>query len=63
MSEVRCNGTEQWLHQCKRLAWGQSPRCGDHAGDVGVDCYVPDIYDRQPETVSILIFYVCYAYK
>lgn len=55
MSEVRCNGTEHWLHECKRLDWGNAPRCSAHAGDVGVECYVPDLYEGQKEVVSILM--------
>ena len=53
MSELKCNGTEQWLHDCKRLAWGNAPRCRAHAGDVGVECRVPDIYEDQPEIVCL----------
>ena len=53
MNEVKCTGTEQYLHECNRLPWGNARNCGEHAGDVGVECHVPDVYDRQPEIVSI----------
>lgn len=56
MSESTCNGTERWLHDCEHLPWGEAPRCGGHAGDIGIECYVPDIYYGKPETVSILMF-------
>ena len=57
MSELKCDGTEQWLHDCKHQPWGRAPRCGGHAGDVGVECRVPDVYENQPEIVSILYYY------
>ena len=53
MNEVKCTGTEQYLHECNRLPWGNARNCGEHAGDVGVECHVPDVYDHQPEIVSI----------
>ena len=60
MSELRCDGIENWLHDCKRLPWGQSPRCGEHSGDVGVECAVPDIYAEEPDLVSSISMYCIY---
>ena len=55
MSKLKCNGTEQWLHECEQLPWGNAPvQCNGHGGDVGVECHFPDIYEHQPKVVSIL---------
>ena len=54
LSELKCTGAEQWLHDCDRLPWGNVRNCGGHAGDVGVECHVPNVFDRQPEIVSIV---------
>jgi len=54
MSELKCTGAEQWLHDCDRLPWGNVRNCGGHAGDVGVECHAPNVFDRQPEIVSSL---------
>ena len=53
LSNVRCKGTERWLHDCQHSHWGLFVSiCDYHAGDVGVVCNAPDIYHDQPSPVS-----------
>lgn len=53
ISHLNCTGTEDFLHKCKKFKWGgSSSQCNKHAGDVGVECHVPDIYSSQRDLVS-----------
>ena len=55
LSDLQCDGTEHWLHDCQHSPWGHRVTiCDKHTGDVGVECSGPDIYYGQPNLVSIL---------
>ena len=43
LDNVQCNGSEQYLHDCRFNSWGvTSQRCVRHINDVGVVCYASD---------------------